>query len=201
MLPPGRLKLATSPAFTGSVPLTVTIGIEEVAAFAERAATSTAGDDHGDLLAHQVSREHRQSIVLALRPTKFNRHVLTVDITRLVQTFAKAGNSTRIALGDPLLRNPITGLADCCARATSAHAPAAPGNIVMNSRRLIRPLRHEQPASMAVMTVLLSHDHPHAPASSAVVQPRATGYPWMAPPLRSPPLPGDHRGARPIARL
>jgi hypothetical protein len=36
---------------------------------------------------------------LALRPTKFNRHVLTVDVTRLIQTFAKAGDSTRISLG------------------------------------------------------------------------------------------------------
>jgi len=50
-------------------------------------------------LADQVSRERRQSIVLALGPTKFNRHVLTVDVTRLVQTFAKAGDSTRIGVG------------------------------------------------------------------------------------------------------
>src|ERR1700724_733931 len=52
MLPPGRLKLAISPAFTGSVPLTVTIGIEEVAG--EGRDIATAGDDHGDLLADQV---------------------------------------------------------------------------------------------------------------------------------------------------
>jgi hypothetical protein len=47
----------------------------------------------------QVSREDWQSVVLALRPTKFNRHVLTLDVTRLIQTFAKAGDSTRISLG------------------------------------------------------------------------------------------------------
>jgi hypothetical protein len=62
---------------------------------------ATAGDDHGDLLLDQVSREHRQSVVLALRPTKFNRHVLTVDVTRLVQIFAKAGDSTSMILKLP----------------------------------------------------------------------------------------------------
>ena len=37
--------------------------------------------------------------------------------------------------GDPALRNPITGIAGCCARAASGHA-AAPPSSVMNSRRL-----------------------------------------------------------------
>jgi len=101
MLPLGRLKLGDKSRFhrIGSVPLTVTIGIEEVAAFAERAATSPPLERiTATLLANQVSREHRQSIVLALRPTKFNRHVLTVDVTRLIQIFAKGGDSTRSAV-------------------------------------------------------------------------------------------------------
>ena len=34
-----------------------------------------------------------------------------------------------------LLRNPITGIAGCCARAASGHAAAAPPSSVMNSRR------------------------------------------------------------------
>jgi mRNA-degrading endonuclease RelE of RelBE toxin-antitoxin system len=49
----------------------------------------------------QVSREPRQSVVLALRPAKLNRHVLTVDVTRLIQTFAKADDSTGISVGRP----------------------------------------------------------------------------------------------------
>jgi hypothetical protein len=39
------------------------------------------------------------------------------------------------AMGDLLLRNPITGNA-CCARAASGHATAAPPSSVMKSRRL-----------------------------------------------------------------
>src|SRR5262245_2519637 len=40
---------------------------------------------------------------------------------------------------DVLLRNPITGVAGCCARAANGHAAALPSN-VMNSRRLMRAL-------------------------------------------------------------
>src|SRR5260370_20094871 len=39
------------------------------------------------------------------------------------------------SLWDRLLRNPITGTVDCCARAASGHAAAAPATSVMNSRR------------------------------------------------------------------
>src|SRR4051794_15840175 len=35
-----------------------------------------------------------------------------------------------------MVRNPITGIADCCARPTSGHAAAAPPSSVTNSRRL-----------------------------------------------------------------
>jgi len=54
ILPPGRLKLAISPALTGSAPLTKTIGIVDVAAFA---ASPAAGPPAGrlspaDVLAH-----------------------------------------------------------------------------------------------------------------------------------------------------
>jgi hypothetical protein len=35
--------------------------------------------------------------------------------------------------GDLPLRYPMTGIADCCARAASGHAAAAPQSSVMNS--------------------------------------------------------------------
>jgi len=40
-----------------------------------------------------------------------------------------------------LLRNPITGIAGCCARAATGDAMAAPPSTAMNSRRLIRSPR------------------------------------------------------------
>jgi hypothetical protein len=40
-------------------------------------------------------------------------------------------------LAEPLLRNPITGIAACCARAVSGHAITVLLKSVMNSRRLM----------------------------------------------------------------
>jgi hypothetical protein len=71
-LPPGRARLATSPIWTGSIPIWKTIGMLAVAAFAASAAgappivaiTVT-------LLANQISRQGWQAIVLTLRPSIF----------------------------------------------------------------------------------------------------------------------------------
>jgi hypothetical protein len=43
--------------------------------------------------------------------------------------------------GDALLRNPITGIAGCCARAVSGNDAAAPPNTNINSRRLIADMK------------------------------------------------------------
>jgi hypothetical protein len=43
----------------------------------------------------------------------------------------------RSPTGDALLRNPMTGIRACCARATSGHVAVAPPSSVMNSRRRI----------------------------------------------------------------
>jgi hypothetical protein len=42
-----------------------------------------------------------------------------------------------VSSGDLALRNPITGIAGCCARAPNGHVAAAPLRSVMNSRRRI----------------------------------------------------------------
>jgi len=39
--------------------------------------------------------------------------------------------------GEPEWRNPITGIANCCARTASGHAAAAPPSSVMNLCRLM----------------------------------------------------------------
>src|SRR5262245_34846772 len=57
--------------------------------------------------------------------------------------------------GDKALRNPITGIAACCACAASGHA-AAPPTSVMNSRRLIVAPRGQNhaPHRLTVVRVL-----------------------------------------------
>ena len=135
-LPPGRARLATRPSLTGSSPTTKTIGIVVVAALAANAEAGPAGrGDHGDLPANQFGRQRRQPIGLILGPAVFDRHVLALDIAGVLQALAKCAQSDPQNSGDLALRNPITGIAGCCARAASGHAAAAPPSSVMNSRR------------------------------------------------------------------
>ena len=94
-------------------------------------------DNHGDLTANQFGRQRRQPIELVLRPAIFDRYVLALDVARVLQTLAEMrADGPQTASGDTAWRNPITGIAGCCARAASGHAAAAPPSSVMNSRRL-----------------------------------------------------------------
>ena len=141
-LPPGRLRLATRPNATGSPPAAKTIGMVVVAAFAASAAavppaTITATRRRTRSAASAGSRS-----ILALRPAVFDRHVLALDIAGFLEALAERDDDgLAVASADWELRNPITGTAGCCARATTGHA-AAPPSPAMNSRRRIRhPLK------------------------------------------------------------
>jgi len=57
--------------------------------------------------------------------------------------------------GDEEWRNPITGIAGCCARAASGHA-AAPPSRVMNARRLMSDMGSSRALAMA-HTISLPH--------------------------------------------
>ena len=88
-LPPGRLRLATSPSWTGSAPIPKTIGIVVVAIFAASAAGIAVRGNHGHLTANQISRQCRQSIVLAVRPAVLYRHVSVLEIAGVLQALAE----------------------------------------------------------------------------------------------------------------
>ena len=140
-LPPGRLRLATRPASTGSSPMLKTIGMVVVAALAASAAACCRRGDDGDPTADQVGRQFRQAIVVIVRPAVFDRHVAALDVAGFAQALAECRHAicgrrrpTRRS------RNPITGIAGCCARAASGHAAALPSP-AMNSRRRIRSPR------------------------------------------------------------
>ena len=59
-----------------------------------------------------------------------------LDVVGYLQALSHASQPHILDSGDPGLRNPITGIAGCCARAANGHA-AAPPISVMNSRRRI----------------------------------------------------------------
>ena len=125
---------------------------------------SSTCHNHRHLASNQIGGRGRQPIVLIVSPAIFDRHVATLDISELFQAELECGNQIAPHLGEPLCRNPITGIVACCPRAASGHA-AAPPSSVMNCRRLIRsPRRRGQaalrgtsrPSAFAVLRLITS---------------------------------------------
>jgi len=59
-----------------------------------------------------------------------------LDKTRFAEPAAERRNEVRGFRGQARLpRNPITGIAGCCARAASGHIAAAPPSVAKNFRR------------------------------------------------------------------
>src|SRR5262249_10147783 len=96
ILPPGRLRLATSPTFTGSPPSPNTIGIVAGGAYgAERARAAAGRADRGRVAAHQVGGDGRQAGVVPVRPTELDRDVLPLDEAAFGQAAAERGDQMR----------------------------------------------------------------------------------------------------------
>src|ERR1700730_10046827 len=98
--------------------------------------------DHGHLATHKIGRKRRQTIVATLGEAILDRHCLALDVTSLWRNAATKGARSA---GTPLLRNPTTGIAGCCAPAPSGHATAALPRSEMKSRRLKRLSRMVPP--------------------------------------------------------
>ena len=98
--------------------------------------SSGRGDD-SDLAANQVGRQLRQPIVSDLRPSDIRSRHSRPRCSRFPwRPWRNASQTVRDACQAMCRsRNPITGIAGCCARAASGHAAAAPPSSVMNSRR------------------------------------------------------------------
>ena len=141
-LPSGRLRLLTSPASTGSRPVSKTTGILLWLLpwpQASRGRTSGRGD-HGNLTADKLSRQRRQSVGLTISPNKFDCDVATLVKAHRAEALSECGQTGCISIGCFTAPNiPITGIA-CCARATIGQT-AEPPTKVMKSRRLIAPSR------------------------------------------------------------
>ena len=165
MLPPGRARLATRPALTGSSPVMKTIGIVVVAALAASAPTAL----NAAITARLAGRPARPRAPAAdpadCRPSGTRSRRCGRRRSRLRSAPAgtrRRGPRVRAVLA---LRKPITGIAGCCARAASGQAAAAPPSSVMNSRRLIRSPRRRgraasaarsRPSALAVLRLMTS---------------------------------------------
>src|SRR5215813_6053228 len=136
-LPPGRLKLATRPASTGSPPILKTIGIVEVDALAACAEASPPLVTITATL--RETRSWTSSGRRSYRPSAHRNSIATfLPSTKPVslKPCRKADSIGPSVTGDLPLKYPITGIG-CCARAARGHAAAAPPSSVMNWRRLM----------------------------------------------------------------
>jgi hypothetical protein len=106
----------------------------------ERAVTDR--DDHGRLPFDQVRGQRWQPSKLPLTPAEDDLNVLAVDMTVSPRPWWNAATRCADSPGDLLVRNPITRISDCCARADSGHA-AEPPSSVMNWRRFTRSPRRQ----------------------------------------------------------
>lgn len=138
MLPPGRLKLVTSPCSTGSLPVTKTIGIVVVARLAGRPAgvlvaaitltcrrTRSAANSGRRLYWPLAQRYSISTFCPSMYPASPRPHWNAR--TKCIDNSAAAP-----------FRKPITGIGRRCAPATIGHAAATPV-INANSRRLMSP--------------------------------------------------------------
>ena len=97
MLPPGRLRLATSPILTGSAPTAKTIGIVAVAALAASCRRSTAGRyNHVHLTVNQFGRKLWQSLVLVLPPSDIRSRRSGPRHSLFFQSLAECAQTDRV---------------------------------------------------------------------------------------------------------
>ena len=89
----------------------------------ERRRGASGRGDHRNPSANQFGRQLRQSIVLTLSPAVFDRHVLALDIAASFRPWRNRAQTVNERVRRCGWSNPITGIAACCARAASGHAP------------------------------------------------------------------------------
>jgi len=87
------------------------------------------------LAADQIGCQFRQSTGLIVRPAKFNRDVLAVDLAVSFNPLRNAVIRRSFDSEKPPWRKPMVGSLPCCARAASGHAAAAPPSVAKNFRR------------------------------------------------------------------
>src|SRR5260370_42161456 len=131
----GRLRLATRPSRTGSLPVAKTTGTVVAAALAESAPGVLAPITAAFRSIRSATRADSRS----LRPSAQRCSMTTLRPSTKPASVRPRRNAARRCSNDAdgvLRRKPTTGIAGCCARAASGHAlAAAPPSSVMNARR------------------------------------------------------------------
>ena len=88
-LPPGRARLTTRPAPTGSEAFVITMGIVVVALLAANADRRRCTHDEINLETNQVRRKLRQALRLFLRESVLDGDILSFNPSKLAQLLAE----------------------------------------------------------------------------------------------------------------
>ena len=97
--PPGRLKLATRPSLTGSAPVANTMGIVCTCSLCRKGSREKGGSNDRHPLAHEVGREHRQSLILSFCPSVLQFDVAAIGIPSLTQTLPEGADTESVGFG------------------------------------------------------------------------------------------------------
>ena len=99
-LPPGRARLATRPAATGSLMPSEDDRDRRGRNFRGQCRTEIAAcHDQIDLAADEIGGQCGQPIIAAFRPAVLDRHVLSLDIAGFAQSLAERGHQGRKRTG------------------------------------------------------------------------------------------------------
>ena len=143
-LPPGRARLATKPAPTGSLTFTNTIRHLARRLQQRRQRRVSGGHDGLRCQRDQLGRAPAQKFVVVRDRRGARSRCCAPDPSQLLQTLTKGCHASlpfRIVRGSRGEHPDAPHRSGCCARAASGHTAAAPPSSVMNSRRLIRSPR------------------------------------------------------------
>ena len=147
-LPPGRARLSTKPAPTGSVTIGNTIGTVRVACSNGPTVEAPWARMTSGASATNSAAYLRMSVGIAVRPAGVDPHVAADGPAQLLQPLQERRDAGLIFRDRPRLRAGARRCAAsrsaCCARAASGHAAAAPPRSVMNSRRLMSAPRLQE---------------------------------------------------------
>ena len=147
MLPPGRLRLATSPSLTGSAPMKKRPEWCWWPACTANAPEARSQQSHPPC-ARPIGRHRGQPIVMALGPAILKGDIAAFDVAGLAETLMKRVEVLFPFVARRHAENPTTGMESCAWAASGARA--APPSSVKNARRLIRsPRRRGRAASAA----------------------------------------------------
>ena len=85
MFPPGRARLSTSPAATGSPTLKKTMGIVLVAFLASHGSTRRGRDEHVNFETDQLLSQGGQPVELILGGSRLESYVLALNIAEFTE--------------------------------------------------------------------------------------------------------------------